>query len=298
MYRKGQNVRFFIEGAVVAEETNLSRTRGVNTEDGANKDLAADSTGEGLGGQNPVAMSKSQTFQVEAQGAGAKALFLTCLGLMNAQGGAVGWADTSGSGNRSPESSVNYVQAICNDLTINAPNRQPCTCSAQFVVISDTVATPTSKSAAAITHNILRGEFLRLFLTGQTDEYIALATNVSLHVSLSMENATTKDVTSSVSSDDLTYESQEPTTLSYDITSDCLYDGGLGGLEEGTTYAWELADASGESQQTKGTPLVSGTAMLTSLATNAPVNQNVTHSGTFTGIGLFDEQSEGDTDTE
>jgi hypothetical protein len=68
MFRKGQNYRIFINGSVVAEETSCTVTRGVDTEDAANKDLAADSTSGDIGGANPVAMYKNMQFQVEAQG--------------------------------------------------------------------------------------------------------------------------------------------------------------------------------------------------------------------------------------
>ena len=288
MFRKGQNYRIFIEGAVVAEETSCTVTKGVDTEDASNKDLAADSSSGEIGGQTPVAVYKNMTFQVEAEGEGAKALFSSALALMSSEGGAVGWAPTNGTNNRS--GSPTYVQAICNDLTINAPNRQPVTCSAQFTVISDT-ASAGSDTPGEVTTTILRGEFLRLFLTGSPG-YIAAATNCSLHLSLSLEDATTKDVTSSSSSANLGYKAQEPTTISYDITSECLYDGGgLANLTVGTTYGWELADASGAHQQTEGSVLASGSAMLTSLVTNATVNQNITYSATFTGVGVLEDQS-------
>lgn len=298
MFKKGQNYRIFINGAVVAEETSCTVTKGVDTEDAMNKDLAPDSSSGELMGSQPVAMYKNMTFQVEAQGAGAKALFTRALALMDEDGGAVGWAETSGSStegqhNRTPAASVTYVKAICNDLTINAPNRQPVTCTAQFTVIPGTPSAG-SDTAAAATIPTLRGEFLRLFLVnGSTKTAIAAATNCSLHLSLSMEDAMNKDDTSSTT---LGYKSQAPTQINYDLSSDCLYDGGtvvgrggLANLTEGNEYNWELADASGLQQRTAGDVLASGKAMLTSLSTNAPVGQNITYSGSFTGIGIIDQ---------
>jgi hypothetical protein len=298
MFRKGQNYRIFINGSVVAEETSCSVTRGVDTEDASNKDLAADSTANGIGGATPVATFKNAQIQVEAQGNGAISLFLTALGLMNAEGGAVGWAPTSGTNNRT--GTPTYLKAICNDLTINAPNRQPVTCSAQFTVVYGTPTTPTSTqvptSISAESYTVLRGEFLRLFLgdTG-SENVIAQATNCSLHLSLSMEDSTTKDDTSA-SADTLDYKSQSPTQINYDITSDCIYEGGLHNLTEGTAYSWSLAKAIGEGQATKGDVLASGTAMLTSIVANATVNQNVTYNGSFTGIGILDSNSQSEDD--
>lgn len=284
MYRKGQNLRCFINGGLVGAETNLTITRGVDTEDGQNKDLVGDSTAGTPSGQYPVPIWKNMTFQVEAQGTGAEDLFTRALALMNSTGGSVGFGATDGDYNRDG-SATGTFQAICNDLAINGPNRQPVTCSAQFTVISAT-ATGSGSTAPAVETTILRGEFLRLFLTGQTPKYIGLATNVSLHLSLSLEDATTKDDTSSSTPG---FKKQEAVTVNYDITSDCLYTGGLGGLSEGTIYAWELAPASGANQQTKGTAIASGNAMLTSLIENAPVAQNITYSATFTGVGLLDQ---------
>lgn len=291
MFRKGQNYRIFIDGNVVAEETSCSVTRGVDTEDASNKDLAADSTSGEIGGANPVATYKNAQFQVEAQGEGAIALFLTALALMNADGGAVGWAPTNSTKNRTPQGNVNYVKAICNDLTINAPNRQPVTCSAQFTAIpgTPTIRVPSSQGTLpAAGYTVLRGEFLRLFLGNSGSKaVIAQATNCSLHLSLSMEDATTKDDTSA-SSSTLDYKSQAPTQINYDISSDCIYEGGLHNLTEGSSYKWSLAKASGNGQATMGDVLASGTAMLTSLVANATVNQNVTYNGAFTGIGTLD----------
>lgn len=294
MYRKGQNYRIFINGSVVAEETSCSVTRGVDTEDASNKDLASDSTSGEISGANPVATSKNAQFQVEAQGEGAIALFLTALALMNAYGGAVGLAPTNSTNNRTPQGNVNYVKAICNDLTINAPNRQPVTCSAQFTAIpgTPTIRVPSSQGTlSAAGYTVLRGEFLRLFLGASGSEaVIAQATNCSLHLSLSMEDATTKDDTSA-SSSTLDYKAQAPTQINYDISSDCIYEGGLHTLTEGTTYHWTLAKASGNGQATMGDVLASGNAMLTSIVANAPVNQNITYNGSFTGVGVLDAAS-------
>jgi len=291
MFRKGQNYRIFINGSVVAEETSCTVTRGVDTEDAANKDLASDSTAGDIGGANPVAMYKNMQFQVEAQGEGAIALFLTAMSLMTSDGGAVGWAPTNGTNNRTPQGSVNYVKAICNDLTINAPNRQPVTCSAQFTAIPGTPSTTTASaqgSLSAVGYTVLRGEFLRLFLgASSSGAVIAQATNASLHLSLSMEDATTKDDTSA-SATTLDYRSQVPTQINYDISSDCIYEGGLHNLTVGVTYSWSLAKASGAGQATKGDVLASGSAMLTNLTANASVNQSITYSGTFTGVGVLD----------
>ena len=288
MFRKGQNYRIFINDRVVAEETSCTVTRGVDTEEAANKDLAADSTYGKISGANPVAIYKNMQFQVEAQGEGAIRLFQTALSLMNSTGGNVAWGPTSGNNNRAPDvTSLKAVHAICNDLTINAPNRQPVTCTAQFIAIPGNVSPHTESNPYVPSFNVLRGEFLRLFLGASgSDAVIAQATNVSLHISLSMEDSTTKDDTSA-SAIRLDFKSQVPTQINYDISSECIYEGGLHILIEGESYQWSLAKASGEGQATKGDVLASGTAMLTNVTANAAVNQSITYSGTFTGVGVL-----------
>jgi len=134
MYRKGQNYRIFINGSVVAEETSCTVTRGVDTEDASNKDVAPDSTSGDIGGNQPIAMYKNMTISVDAEGDGAESLFTAALALMTPEGGTVGFAPTNGAQNR--VGSPTNVTAICNDLVINAPNRQPITCTAQFTVIN------------------------------------------------------------------------------------------------------------------------------------------------------------------
>ena len=285
MFRKGQNYRIFIGANCVAEETTCTVTRSVDAQNAVNKDLASDSTQNGLIGQNPVPMYKNMQFQVEAQGEGAISLHTSCRELMNADGGMIAWAPTDGLMNRAVESTPTYYYAICNDLVLNTPNRQPNTCTAQFIVIgvvpSESAPTPATPSGTPST-NILRGEFIRLFL-GSSTAPVACCTNTTVHISLSMEDATTKDTDSQTG---FGYKVQEPTMLNYDISTDCLYGGGVVDLVEGSTTAWELCRASGTGQQTKGTPIIGGTAIVTSIAANAPVGQNITYNASFTGIGL------------
>lgn len=302
--RKGQNYRIAIGGVVVAEETSCQVTRGVDTEDAQNKDLAPDSTSGAIGGANPIAVYKNMTIQVEAQGEGAKSLFSAAFALMDGTGGTVGYSPThstqADTENRTPDSAWSTVTAICSDLSITAPNRQPITCTAQFTVIPTPAAsnlnvqtrgagevgegggeTKSGGLRANDPYSVLRGEFLRIFLSGSV---IALATTCTLHLSLSMEDSTTKDDTSSSSLD---YKSQTPTILNYDLSSECLYGGGLAGLTEGAIVEWALSAASGDNQGTEGDPLASGSAMVTSIVLNAPVNQNITYSATFTGVGTI-----------
>lgn len=293
MFRKGQNYRVFIGNNVVAEETSCSITRGVDTESANNKDIAADSTSGEISGDVPVATYKTLTIQVEAQGVGAKTLFAAAFDLMKDGGGDVGFAPTTGVNNA--VGTPTYYKAICNDLTINAPNQQPVTCSAQFTVIPGTPGAHTPVVPSPVdpaTYRVLKGEFLRLF----DDEGYAVvyATSVSLHVSLSMEESTTKD---DDSTNALGYKSQTPTMINYDITSECLYGGGIGGWTEGDVFDWDICDASGSQQRTKGTALAWGTAMVTNIAMNAPVNGNITWSATLTGVGKLNPDTSDDDDS-
>ena len=110
-----------------------------------------------------------------------------------------------------------------------------------------------------------------------------------------MENSTTKDT-------DGEFQTQEPTELSYDITTNALVRSGesitsqvdamdLNDLETiyktGTPVLWQIANVSGDNNRTKGSVIVSGSALLTQLQINAAVKQSSTYQATLNGYGDY-----------
>ena len=144
-----------------------------------------------------------------------------------------------------------------------------------------------------------KGQFTRFFLssdnTATPSAVIAAARTLSLHVSLTLEAATTKDT-------DGDWVLQEPTGLSYDITTGALVRSGdtitsqVAGktladvetiYEAGTPVKWQIANVSGDNQRTKGSVIVSGSVVLAQLSINGPNRQSADYSAQFSGYGDY-----------
>ena len=160
-------------------------------------------------------------------------------------------------------------------------------------------ATSTPMDPAGYT----KGQFVRLFLgsdnSAEPAKVIAAARTLALHVSLSLENSTTKDTPGS-------WQVQEPTGLSYDITTSALVRGAdnitssvdgqdLASLEDiyeaGTPVKWQIANVSGDNQRTKGSVIVSGSCLITQLSIQAQLRQSATYQATLTGYGDYSTNS-------
>jgi hypothetical protein len=142
-----------------------------------------------------------------------------------------------------------------------------------------------------------KGQFVRLFLSDTSNPALVLAgaKTLQLHVSMSLEDATTKDTPG-------TWQVQEPTGLSYDISTNALVAsnetitsavGGqtLGTLmdfyEASTLLYWQIANVSGDNQRTKGSVIVSGQARIGSIAVNAANRQVATYDTQLSGYGDY-----------
>ena len=144
-----------------------------------------------------------------------------------------------------------------------------------------------------------RGQFVRLFLgsdnTAAPSKVIASARQLTLHISLQLESATTKDVTGD-------WELQEPVAINYEITTNALVRGGenitsqvgaqaLQDLEtiykNSTPVKFKVANVSGVNNRTAGSSIISGSVILSQLQINAQVKTNAEYSATLTGYGDF-----------
>ena len=190
------------------------------------------------------------------------------------------------------------AQAYLNDLTLTFDDRTNSAKSLQFTgtsALEKQTTTPSTDIIAAGSYT--KGQFVRLFLSDSSNPalVIAGAKTLSLHVSLSMESATTKDTTGN-------WDVQEPTGLSYDISSNALVasnetiTSGVGGqtlatlmdfYEASTLMYWQIANVSGANQRTKGSVIVSGQTRITSLAINAANRQVATYDTKMSGYGDY-----------
>jgi predicted secreted protein len=144
-----------------------------------------------------------------------------------------------------------------------------------------------------------KGQFVRLFLgsdnTAAPTTVIAAAKTLSLHVSLTLEDATTKDTTGD-------WQVQEPTALTYDISTTALMRSGdtITSSVSGKTIAdlediyeasnpvkWQIANVSGANQRTKGAVIASGSVIIATLTLNGPNRQNADYTANLNGYGAY-----------
>jgi len=140
---------------------------------------------------------------------------------------------------------------------------------------------------------------VRLFLGNNNKtapaKVIAYAKQLQIHVSLQLEDATTKDT-------DGNWQIQEPTGLSYDITSNALVRGGdtitstvdAQGLSEiesifeaGTPVTFKIANTSGPNNRTLGAVIMSGSVIVSQLEIQAQNRTNAQYSTTLNGYGEY-----------
>ncbi len=95
---------------------------------------------------------------------------------------------------------------------------------------------------------------------------------------------------------------QEPTGISFDITSDALVKSGdtITSTAQGQDFAtiesiyeastpvrFQIANTSGANNRTKGAVICSGSVVVTQLTLNAPNRQNATFQTQLTGYGPY-----------
>ena len=148
---------------------------------------------------------------------------------------------------------------------------------------------------------VTKGERVRLVIspnTGHTNNVIAGAKSLQLHISCQTEETTTKDTVGS-------WTRTEVTGISYEIQTDALIASGepitstvkavylddlvkaFNAGESDTDFDWKIVNTSGANNRTQGTTIVSGRAILTQLTINGPNRQLATYSARFNGYGDY-----------
>lgn len=210
------------------------------------------------------------------------------------------WDETSTTDNQTIEeaSYARKGQAYLNDLTLNFNDRENSAKSLQFTGTSalEKLTTPPSTDIIAA-GSYTKGQFVRLFLSDSSNPalVIAGAKTLSLHVSLSLEDATTKDTTG-------TWQVQEPTGYTYDISTNALVSSGetITSTVDGQTLAtlmeyyeasdllyWQIANVSGANQRTKGSVICSGQCRINSIAISAQNRTVATYDTQLSGYGDY-----------
>lgn len=296
---KGQNFRILTYQAgsyrVVAQSTNCTVTLTNNTDDASHKDVV------GLAAM-PTVVSKAWQVQVESLDVTDVATVLAAIKSLTPF--TLVWDETATADNQTGQHAAvaRTGQAYLSDVTFQFNDRENSTKQLQFTgtgAIND-ASSSLATDVIAVSNTFTKGQFVRLFLgsdnTAVPSAVVAYAKTLSLHVSMTMENATTKDTTGD-------WEIQEPTALNYDITTGALMRSGdnitsqVAGktvadlesiYEAGTPVKFQIANVSGDNQRTKGTVIVGGSVVLTQLQLNGPNRQNANYQATLNGFGAYE----------
>ena len=297
MRLKGQNFRILVYDTTATKFKciGMATTCTVNLTANTNDVSTKDDVG---GSAKPEVTSNGWSVSVESLNVVDAGALLTAMKSMTPF--TLMWDETSTTDNQSIEEAT-YArkgQAYLNDLTLNFNDRDNSAKGLQFTgtaALEKLTTTPSTDTIAAGSYT--KGQFVRLFLSDSSNPalVIAGAKTLSLHVSLSLESATTKDTTGN-------WDVQEPTGLSYDISTNALVSSGetitsgVGGqtlatlmdfYEASTLMYWQIANVSGANQRTKGSVIVSGQARITSMSINAANRQVATYDTTLSGYGDY-----------
>ena len=294
MTLKGQNFRIFLGDKVVGMATNCTCTLTGNTEDASHKDLVSMA-------QAPSVVSKSWSVSVESLDVTDVATVLTAI--KNLTPFTLKWDETAITDNQTALA-ASYARtgtAYLNDVTFTWDDRTNSTKSLQFTgsgPLEKIVGEPTTDVITPST-TYTKGQYVRLFLgsdnTATPSKVIAAAKQLSLHVSMTLEDATTKDTEGD-------WVVQEPTQLSYDISSTALMRSGetvtssvagktLANIEDiyesSEPVKFAIAYVTGTNQRTKLVELVQGSVIVSTLTLNGPNRQNADYTTQLTGVGDY-----------
>lgn len=293
MTLKGQNFRIYNGASVIGMATGCTVTLNSNTEDANNKDDVGMAS-------KPTVISKSWNVSVESLSVADVGAMLTAIKSLTPF--TLMWDESSTTDNQTAEGAAfaRTGTAYLNDCTFNFNDRENSTKSLQFTGIGPLAKVATTPSTTVLTPgSYTKGQFVRLFLssdnTATPAAVIAAAKQLSLHVSLTLEDATTKDTTGD-------WQVQEPTGLTYDISTTALMRSGdtitssvagktIADLEDiyeaSNPVKWQIANVSGPNQRTKGAVIASGSVIIATLTLNGPNRQNADYTANLNGYGAY-----------
>ena len=296
---KGQNFRICIFDStaekykVIGMATGCTVTLTNNTDDASHKDIVGAAS-------MPTVTSKSWQVSCDSLNVADAAAMLTAIKSMQPM--TLMWDETSTTDNqtRAKATFARKGSAYLNDVTFNFNDRENSTKSLQFQGSGPLQTVAASEATEVIPlGSYTKGQYVRLFLgsdnTAAPSTVIAAAKSLSLHVSLTLEDATTKDTAGD-------WQIQEPTALSYDISTGALMRSGetitsqVGGKtladlesihEAGTPVKWKISNVGGDNNRTASSTIVSGSVILTQLTLNGPNRQNADYTANFNGYGDY-----------
>ena len=301
---KGQNLRILASSfdssswACIGMSTTCTITFTNNTDDASTKDDVGLST-------KPEVVSKAWSVQVDSLNVLNAAAMLTAIKSM--QKVEIMWDEVGTADNQTPVTGSGVAAyarkglAFLSDLTLSFNDRENSAKNLQFTGASPLEVIPTTGMSYDVLEpgSYTKGQFVRLFLgsdnTAAPSRVIAFSKQLQVHISLQMEDATTKDTEGN-------WQIQEPTGLSYDITSNALVRGGdaissqvqAQGLSEiesifeaGTPVKFQIANVSGANNRTKGAVIMSGSVIVSQLEIQAQNRTTSQYNTTLNGYGEY-----------
>lgn len=294
---QGQNFRLGVLTGTTfkcyAMSTSCSLTFNTQTDDTSTKDDVGLSS-------KPTILSKSLQAQVESLDVLDASAILTQIKAL--QPFTIMWDETATSDNQTAQKAAFSMkcQVYLNDATFNFNDRENSAKSLQFTSTGAPEAVTGNITTTKVTSTAFtKGETVRLFLssngTDAATAVIAAAKQLSFHVSISLEDATTKDT-------DGDWQIQEPTGITFDISSNALVRSSdvvtstvagkdfasiIDIYKNGIPVNFAIANTSGANHRTKGTTIVSGKVIISQLQANSPNRQNVDYTTTLNGYGEY-----------
>lgn len=296
---KGQNFRLLTYDAVAAKWSVIGMSTGCTITLNTTADDSSTKNDVGMAAK-PVITAKSWQVSVDTLNVIDAAAMLTAIKSLTPF--TLMWDETSTVDNQTPEGAAfaRKGTAFLSDLTLTFNNREKAAKNLQFSgsgAISAADSTIEIESVAAGTYSM--GQFTRLYLgsdnTATPASVIAAALQLSLHISMTLEDASTKDTAGD-------WLIQEPTALNYDISTTALVRSGetitsqvagktLSDIESiyeaGTPVKFQIANVSSDNNRTKGSVIVSGSVVVTTLTLNGPNRQNADYTAQLSGYGIY-----------
>lgn len=296
---KGQNFRIYVYDStaekfkVVGLATSCTVTLQTNTEDASNKDIVSAAA-------VPTVVTKGWNVQVESLSVSDVPAMLTAIKSMTPF--KLMWDESDTDDNQTAEGAAicRTGDAYLNDATFTFNDRENATKSLQFTGSGALSKVQEAQDTEVISvGSYTKGQYVRLFIgsdnTTTPAKVVAAAKQLSLHVSMTLESATTKDTTGD-------WDVQEPVGLSFDITTNALMRSNdvitsvtaaqsISDLEDiyeaSSPVKFQIANVSGTNQRTKGSVIISGSVIVSQLTLNGPNRQNADFTATLNGYGEY-----------
>lgn len=296
---KGQNFRICVfdftaeKYKVIGMATGCTVTLTNNTDDSSHKDIVGAAA-------MPTTISKSWSVSCDSLDVADAAAMLTAIKSMQPM--TLMWDETSTSDNqtRAKATFARKGSAYMNDVTFQFDDRTNSQKSLQFQGSGPLQTVAASEATEVIPiGSYTKGQFVRLFLSSDNSAapaaVVAAAKSLSLHVSMTLEDASTKDTSGE-------WTIQEPTALSYDISTGALVRSGetitsaVGAksfadlesiYETGTPVKWKIANVGGDNNRTASSTICSGSVVLQTLTVNGPNRANADYTAQLVGYGDY-----------